>query len=142
MEELATGVRNGVISPKARIYHNASEKWLPIEFHPHYKQALDILAGRTSELPTPKPVERPRTDTLSFLAPKPAEPPRTDTRSLLAPPRPKRQARGASATRHAELPCARAKPAESPRTDTLISSAWRRLPQPTRASRPPRDSER
>ena len=46
IEELATGVRNGLITPKARIYHSASDKWLPIEFHPHYKQALEINAGQ------------------------------------------------------------------------------------------------
>src|SRR5436190_19789887 len=40
-EELATGVRNGFITSRARIYHAASQKWLPIEFHPHYKQALE-----------------------------------------------------------------------------------------------------
>jgi len=45
IEELATGVRNGLITPKARIYHSASDKWLPIEFHPHYKQALELNAG-------------------------------------------------------------------------------------------------
>jgi hypothetical protein len=67
IEELATGVRNGVISSKARIYHNASEKWLPIEFHPHYKQALELLSGRGSESSNPKPVERPRGEGLTFL---------------------------------------------------------------------------
>ena len=49
IEELATGVRNGLITPKARIYHNASDKWLPIEFHPHYKQALEINSGHASD---------------------------------------------------------------------------------------------
>jgi hypothetical protein len=49
IEELATGVRNGLITPKARIYHSASDKWLPIEFHPHYKQALELNAGHASE---------------------------------------------------------------------------------------------
>jgi hypothetical protein len=43
-EELATGVRNGFITSRARIYHAASQKWLPIEFHPHYKQALETPA--------------------------------------------------------------------------------------------------
>jgi hypothetical protein len=47
IEELAIGVRNGVISPRARIYHHASEKWLPIEFHPHYKKAIESLASKT-----------------------------------------------------------------------------------------------
>ena len=54
IEELATGVRNGLITPKARIYHGASDKWLPIEFHPHYKQALDLNAAHASDSARPK----------------------------------------------------------------------------------------
>jgi hypothetical protein len=53
IEELATGIRNGFVSPRARIYHAASQKWLPIEFHPHYKKALDGNFTPTS--PTPQP---------------------------------------------------------------------------------------
>jgi hypothetical protein len=30
IEELATGIRNGFVTPRARIYHAASQKWLPI----------------------------------------------------------------------------------------------------------------
>jgi hypothetical protein len=45
IEELATAIRNGIVNPRARIYHNASQKWLPIEFHPHYKKALEIPAS-------------------------------------------------------------------------------------------------
>ncbi len=78
IEELATGVRNGLISSKARIYHNASGKWLPIEFHPHYKAALALLAGRPADAPVAasKPPEPPSFEHLSFLKPvheKPAE---------------------------------------------------------------------
>lgn len=50
-EELATGVRNGFITPRARIYHAASQKWLPIEFHPHYKRALENPASAASTNP-------------------------------------------------------------------------------------------
>src|SRR5882724_6322323 len=56
-EELATGVRNGFITPRARIYHGASQKWLPIEFHPHYKRALENPAGG-AESPATKPADR------------------------------------------------------------------------------------
>src|SRR5712691_2272606 len=56
IEELATGVRNGVISPRARIYHHASQKWLPIEFHPHYKKAIEILSSKTSPSAMSQPV--------------------------------------------------------------------------------------
>ncbi len=60
IEELATGVRNGVITSRARIYHGASEKWLPIEFHPHYKRVIETPAGQPVEIPPPAPAERPR----------------------------------------------------------------------------------
>jgi hypothetical protein len=43
IEELATAIRNGLVTTRSRIYHNASQKWLPIEFHPHYKKALASL---------------------------------------------------------------------------------------------------
>ena len=59
IEELAIGIRNGVITPRARIYHNASQKWLPIGLHPHYKKALDLPAASASPAPvianTPMP---------------------------------------------------------------------------------------
>ncbi len=62
IEELATGVRNGVITSRARIYHGASEKWLPIEFHPHYKRVVETPAGQPVEIPSPAPAERPRSE--------------------------------------------------------------------------------
>jgi hypothetical protein len=64
IDELATGVRNGVITARARIFHNATQKWLPVEFHPHYKLALELLAGRTIEVPSQKAVEGPRFDNI------------------------------------------------------------------------------
>ena len=60
IEELAVGVRNGVITPRARIYHAASEKWLPIEFHPHYKKVVETPAGRPIVIPPTGPARRPR----------------------------------------------------------------------------------
>jgi len=51
IEELATGVRNGVITPRARIFHAATDKWLPVEFHPHYKKVLETPAGQPVEVP-------------------------------------------------------------------------------------------
>jgi hypothetical protein len=56
VEELAIGIRNGLITPRARIYHNTSQKWLPIEFHPHYKKALEMPAPRP---PVAPPVTAP-----------------------------------------------------------------------------------
>src|SRR4029079_6889700 len=40
IDEMAAGIANGVIKSTARIWHQTSAKWLPIEFHPHYKIAL------------------------------------------------------------------------------------------------------
>ncbi len=40
IDEMAAGIANGVIQSTARIWHQTSAKWLPIEFHPHYKIAL------------------------------------------------------------------------------------------------------
>lgn len=52
IEELAVAIRRNVVTPRARIWHNASNKWLPIQFHPHYKLAVsmpltqaDLVAG-------------------------------------------------------------------------------------------------
>lgn len=42
IEELAVAIRRGVVTSKARIWHNASNKWLPIQFHPHYKTAATM----------------------------------------------------------------------------------------------------
>ncbi len=67
IEELATGIRNGFITPRARIYHSASQKWLPIEFHPHYKKALEGPTAHAIEVSAPRPVERPRVEAPSFL---------------------------------------------------------------------------
>ena len=46
IEEFAVAVRNGLVTPRSRIYHGATQKWLPIEFHPHYKKALELSAHR------------------------------------------------------------------------------------------------
>jgi hypothetical protein len=51
IEELAVAIRNGVVTTRARIYHHASEKWLPIGLHPHYKKALEMPAASASPAP-------------------------------------------------------------------------------------------
>lgn len=52
IEELAVAIRRNVVTSKARIYHNATNRWLPIQFHPHYQIAVsmpltkaDLVAG-------------------------------------------------------------------------------------------------
>jgi hypothetical protein len=47
IDELAIGIRNGVITSRARIWHNAGQKWLPIEFHPHYQAALKQIEAES-----------------------------------------------------------------------------------------------
>jgi len=68
MDELAKGIHSGVISPHARIWHAASNKWLPIDFHPHYK----IAKERPAPLAAPKPVVEPRTAPVQVQAAMPA----------------------------------------------------------------------
>jgi hypothetical protein len=70
IEELATAIRNGVVTTRARIYHNASQKWLPIEFHPHYKKALELPAG-SSQSVEPAPSRAPGSRS---SGPRPTEP--------------------------------------------------------------------
>jgi hypothetical protein len=82
MEELAVAIRNGLVTPRARIYHNASQKWLPIGLHPHYKKALDLPAASSShpKRPTPvpaAPLSKPRVEPRTVewhTADDPAEP--------------------------------------------------------------------
>ena len=51
LEELAVAIRNGVVTPRARIYHHASQKWLPIALHPHYKKAMEMQVGTAAHPP-------------------------------------------------------------------------------------------
>jgi hypothetical protein len=92
IEELAVAIRRGVITPHARIWHNASSKWLPIQFHPHYKvaasmqlTAADLVAG-----PPVKPLElltlgEPMDPPAVPVRPVPVPTPRVETESLATP---------------------------------------------------------
>src|SRR5829696_6793244 len=62
IEELAVAIRRGVVTPRARIFHNASSKWLPIQFHPHYKTAVSMPLTQAAL------VAGPRAKPLSSLA--------------------------------------------------------------------------
>jgi hypothetical protein len=91
IEELAVAARNGLVTPRCRIYHNASQKWLPIEFHPHYKKALSLPAARVAEAVAPRTSGHPPPlETLSFAvaaaaksapAPEPVAEPEAETRA-------------------------------------------------------------
>ena len=72
IEELAVAIKRGVVTPRARIYHNASSKWLPIQFHPHYKTALSMPLSQSALVAGPpvKPLSP-----LKLEQPIPADPP-------------------------------------------------------------------
>jgi hypothetical protein len=80
IEELAVAIRRGVVTSKARIWHNASGKWLPIQFHPHYKVAAempltqaDLVVGPPvaplSALSIPDPSAPPRVTPFKPMSP-------------------------------------------------------------------------
>jgi hypothetical protein len=57
IEELAVAIKRGVVTSRARIWHNASGKWLPIEFHPHYKIAASMQLT-TADLVAGAPIQK------------------------------------------------------------------------------------
>src|SRR3954465_5165314 len=80
MEELAVAIKRGVVTPRARIFHNASSKWLPIQFHPHYKTALSMPLTQAAL------VAGPQAKPLSSLNPQlPTEPEPQPERTLPDP---------------------------------------------------------
>ena len=85
IEELATGIRNGFVTPRARIYHAASQKWLPIEFHPHYKRALEGTFTPTPPTPQPSLAEMPAP---TFAFPSAAPAPASSSTALNPPASP------------------------------------------------------
>jgi hypothetical protein len=72
IEELAVAIKRGVITPRARIYHNASQKWLPIQFHPHYKVAVSMPLTQAALVAGP-PIKR--LSNLTLQHPADPEPP-------------------------------------------------------------------
>lgn len=83
IEELAVAIKRGVVTPRARIYHNASGRWLPIQFHPHYKVAVSMPLTQAALVAGPpvKPLSN-----LSLEQPADPEPPAV----IAAPPPPPR----------------------------------------------------
>jgi hypothetical protein len=73
IEELAVAIKRGVVTPRARIFHNASSKWLPVQFHPHYKAALSMELSPAALVAGPQ--SRPLSSLTLELPPEPeAEP--------------------------------------------------------------------
>ena len=79
IEELAVAIKRGVITPRAHIWHNASSRWLPIQFHPHYKLAVSMELSQAALVAGPplKPLS-----SLTLQQPADTEPPA----SAFAPP--------------------------------------------------------
>jgi hypothetical protein len=69
IEELAVAIKRGVVTPRARIFHNASSKWLPIQFHPHYKAALSMELSSAALVAGPQ--SKPLTSLSLELPPEP-----------------------------------------------------------------------
>jgi hypothetical protein len=83
IEELAVAIKRGVVTPRARIYHNATSKWLPIGFHPHYKAAVSMPLTQSALVAGPpvKPLS-----SLSLHQEEPEPPPPITAREAKAPP--------------------------------------------------------
>lgn len=74
IEELAVAIKRGIVTSRARIYHNASSKWLPIQFHPHYRTALDMPLSQSALVagPSAKPLSSLTLEPPSVDAPAPS----------------------------------------------------------------------
>ena len=85
IEELAVAIKRGVVTPRARIYHNASSRWLPIQFHPHYKAALSMPLTQAALVAGPpvKPLSSLRLE--EPVEPEPPLPPPTPAAAFSAP---------------------------------------------------------
>jgi hypothetical protein len=85
IEELAVAIKRGVVTSRARIYHNASSRWLPIQFHPHYKAALSMQLTQAALVAGPpvKPLSTLRLQ--EPVAPEPLSPPPAPAFRLTAP---------------------------------------------------------
>ena len=88
IEELAVAIKRGVVTSRARIWHNVSGKWLPIEFHPHYKIAASMQLT-TADLVAGAPIKPLELLTLGELMDPPAPPVRPAVQPK-EPPRVKR----------------------------------------------------
>ena len=155
IEELAVAIRRNVVTSRARIFHNASNKWLPIQFHPHYKIALsmqltqaDLVAGppvtplsalRLGETQTspPAPVSSSREAATqaaltAWPAPKPVSTP--PAKPLSTPPAKPVPPPAARAPLTSEAPITLGTPAPEPRR----APEPRCIVQPARFEEPPR----
>lgn len=152
IEELAVAIRRKVVTSRARIYHNATGKWLPIQFHPHYKIAVsmpltqaDLVAGppvaplsslRLGEVQSTPPSSSSREAAAqaalaAWPAPKPASTP--PAKQVSPPPVPREPVA-------AQPPITLGTPAPEPRRVVQPPRAMQppRVVQPARIAQPPR----
>jgi hypothetical protein len=120
IEELAVAIRRGIVTSRARIWHNASGKWLPIEFHPHYKIAASMQLT-TADLVAGAPVQKLELLTLGELMDPPAPP--------APPPAP------APPPRPSLLPRARRAPDPEPKPRKKVTAKPRRAKSGRRPTR-------
>jgi hypothetical protein len=118
IEELAVAIRRGIVTPRARIWHNASGKWLPIEFHPHYKIAASMQLT-TADLVAGAPVQKLELLTLGELMDPPAPP-------VQATPEPVRAAPPVLPFRAKRAPEPEPKPRKKPAAKARRSKSGRR----------------
>jgi hypothetical protein len=130
IEELAVAIRRNVVTSKARIYHSASNKWLPIQFHPHYQIAVsmpltkaDLVAG-----PPVKPLSPLKLDEALATPPAPVSSSReaATQAALAAWPAPKPVSTPPAKPAPAPAP----KPVSTPPAKPTWSPAPRKSPAP------------
>jgi hypothetical protein len=127
IEELAVAIKRGVVTSRARIFHNASSRWLPIQFHPHYKAALSLPLTQAALVagPQSKPLS-----TLKLELPPDPEP---ATEAEVALPLPPARSEAAKAESAPDAPAVKKKKASSPRLKG--ESRSRRASKPRRQLR-------
>lgn len=70
IDELAKAIHSGVVGSHSRVWHSASNKWLPIDFHPHYRIAKERPIAAAAKAPAPAVV--PPVPHVTAPAPAPA----------------------------------------------------------------------
>jgi hypothetical protein len=116
IEELAVAIKRGVVTSRSRIWHNASSKWLPIEFHPHYKIAASMQLT-SADLVAGAPVKPLELLTLGELMDPPAPP----ARPAVQPEQPPRVMRTLESVKRT---------LESVKRETVKRETVKRIPEP------------
>ena len=144
IEELAVAIRRKVVTSRARIYHNATAKWLPIQFHPHYKLAISMPLSQADLVAGPRatPLSALNLGDAQSAPPSPAPSTReaATQAALAAWPEPKPAAPGITPPATPEAP-KHAAPAQPPIMLGTPAPEPRRAPEPRHSPAPPRPQE-